>query len=125
MPRRSVLILEDQFFLADDLSREASDADFSVIGPFATLKQGLKALRTTSPDCAILDVKLRDGLAYEIAQELTSAAIPFIFVSGYPRRVLPAEFQKRPFIEKPCSPRATISLVKARLGDAASAEIAA
>jgi DNA-binding response OmpR family regulator len=52
-------------------------------------------------DLTLLDVDLRDGFSYDIARNLQTRKVPFIFVSGIPQQTLPLELRDAPFIRKP------------------------
>lgn len=81
---RRVLVLEDEFFLADDLAATLRAAGAVVVGPFSTVDQALQALETGAADCdlAILDLNLRGVRSYPVADLLTARGVPFVFVTG-------------------------------------------
>ncbi len=81
MPR--VLIMEDEFLVALDLSDMTQDLGFTVEGPFATLAEGVQAIQRQRPDVAILDVQLADGEVYPLADLLMQLKVPIIFHSGH------------------------------------------
>ena len=81
MPR--VLIMEDEFLVALDLSDMTQDLGFVVEGPFATLTEGIRAIQQHRPDVAILDVQLADGEVYPLADLLMQQGVPIIFHSGH------------------------------------------
>lgn len=78
-----VLIAEDDFVLA--LSLEASVADLGghVMGPVATVAEGIARVRKNQPHLAFLDVQLRDGLVTPLAAVLTRLGVPFGLITGY------------------------------------------
>ena len=78
-----VLIMEDEFIVALDLSDMAQDLGFCVEGPFATLAEGVRAIAEHRPDAAILDVQLADGEVFPLADQLTQLGVPIIFHSGH------------------------------------------
>lgn len=78
-----VLIMEDEFIVALDLSDMAADLGFCVDGPFATLAEGVEAIATHRPDAAILDVQLADGEVFPLADVLMQLGVPIIFHSGH------------------------------------------
>jgi len=81
MPR--VLIMEDEFIVALDLSDTTEDLGFQVEGPYATLTEGQRAIGLNRPDAAILDVQLADGEIYPLADILMQLGVPIIFHSGH------------------------------------------
>ena len=59
-------------------------------------------------DAAILDMKLDQDQATDVAGELTRRGIPFIFVTGYGAESLPPEYAQTPLVSKPFSPQALV-----------------
>lgn len=99
---RKVLVLEDEYFLADDLRRGLEGAGAVVLGPAASLAEGLRLLRDGSqPHLAVLDVNLRGATAYEMAEILAAHGVPFVFATGYDTTQLPARFRAVPRLIKP------------------------
>ena len=79
----TVLLVEDELFVALDLQDTIENAGFSVDGPYISVASAMSALGSVLPDCAILDVRLADGEVYPVAEALAAAGIPFIFHSGH------------------------------------------
>lgn len=111
---RKVLILEDDYYLATDLQQALESAGATVIGPCPDAPDALRLMSEESPDCAILDVNLGDGPSYAVPRELARQGVPFAFVTGYDRNVIPQEFSEAERLEKPVGPR-KIASVAARL----------
>lgn len=78
-----VLIMEDEFIVALDLSDITQDLGFQVEGPFATVAEGVRAVEHHVPDAAILDVQLADGEVFPLADYLMKLGVPIIFHSGH------------------------------------------
>lgn len=78
-----MLIMEDEFIVALDLSGMAEDLGFCVDGPFATVTEGTEAITHHCPDVAILDVQLADGEVFPLADLLMRLGVPLIFHSGH------------------------------------------
>lgn len=109
-----VLVLEDDYYLATDLQEALEDAGATVIGPCSDAPDALRLLSEQRPDCALLDVNLGQGPSYDLPRELTKHGVPFAFVTGYDKNVIPAEFAAAERLEKPLGPR-DAALVAARL----------
>lgn len=104
MPPR-ILIMEDEFIVALDLSDMAADLGFEVAGPYATLSEGVAAVRQSPPDAAILDVQLADGEVFPLADQLVELGVPIIFHSGHAdSRALHSRYPGAHSASKPCSP---------------------
>lgn len=118
--RPKVLVVEDEFIIALDLSETVRDLGYKVDGPYADKETAFVAIDREMPDCAILDVNTADGEVYPLADALTDAGVPIIFHSG---RVSPAEVMKRyPHAQacaKPCPPAELIAMLSAATQEAA------
>ena len=79
----TVLVVEDELLIAMDIVDELSAAGFRPLGPFATLSQAIESLDTEMPECAVLDLRLRDGESYPLADILTARRVPLVFHSGH------------------------------------------
>lgn len=110
---RSVLVLEDDFYLADDARQILEDAGASVLGAFSTVKDALNLLDQTKPDCALVDVNLGAGPNFESARAIRSRDIPLIFMTGYDATTIPAEFANAPCLQKPADARRLLAVVAA------------
>ena len=60
---RLILVVEDDYFVAEDLCREREDQGASVMGPVPSVADALALLaREDRPDIALLDVKLGEEM---------------------------------------------------------------
>lgn len=103
--RPTVLVVEDEFIIALDLSETVKDLGYALEGPFADRRSALHAIEEEMPDAAILDVYTSDGEVFPLADALSAAGVPIIFLSG---RISPAEMVSRypgaQACAKPCPP---------------------
>jgi len=110
--RPTVLVVEDEFIIALDLSETVKDLGYELEGPFADNEHAFVAIDQEMPDCAILDIFVGDGDVYPLADALTEAGVPLIFHSGH---VPPSEVRKRYpralACAKPCPPDQMIDLL--------------
>ena len=121
-PNSTVLVVEDEFIIALDLSETVADLGMRCDGPYSTTKSALEALGSTMPDCAILDVMTADGEVYPVADLLSEAGVPIIFHSGHvPPREVQARYPGAIACSKPCPPDQLIALVQAAMDAKASA----
>jgi CheY-like chemotaxis protein len=98
---KRVLIVEDEYFLADEARQKLEDAGAIVVGPVGAVKAALNLLDTAQVDAAILDIHLGDELVFPVADELERRAIPFVFATGYDPSIIPAKFTGFTLCEKP------------------------
>src|SRR6516164_2815923 len=87
---KRVLVVEDEYLVAMDMSAYLEAAGAHVVGPASNVNAALEVLERTELDGAILDVNLRGEMAYPIADALTARGIPFVFTTGYDARTVPA-----------------------------------
>jgi|tagenome__1003787_1003787.scaffolds.fasta_scaffold20965500_4 CheY-like chemotaxis protein len=99
---RRILVVEDEYFLGDDIRRALRSLGAEVIGPVANIDEALQILDGGYPlDGAVLDVNVRDQMIFPIARGLTSRQIPFVFTTGYDETTIGPEFAHIPVWEKP------------------------
>jgi len=100
---KRVLIVEDDYVTAQGLSYAIADNGFTVVGPVDTADRAVRLIGQELPDGALLDVRLREGSAVDVAKALQERGVPFVVMSGYSRDTLPSELKKAPFVAKPMS----------------------
>lgn len=103
-----ILVIEDEFFLADDVAAALARCGATVLGPVASVGGATAAIERDSPDCALVDVNLGGDMAFPLARRLRAEGIPFVFATGYGADALPPEFAGTPHIEKPFNPDAAV-----------------
>ncbi len=101
-----ILVVEDEYLLADELQTDLADAGAIVLGPLGTLNQALELIKAEGKiDGAILDVNLCGEMAYPAADLLLERAVPFVFTTGYDESVIPSRFAKVARCPKPVNIR--------------------
>jgi len=61
----------------------------------------MELLDTQHFDGAVLDVELRDGVVFPVADRLADLGIPYLFVSAVYDQLVPARHRRAPFVAKP------------------------
>ena len=111
--RPTVLVVEDEFIIALDLSETVQDLGYDLEGPFEGNEEAIEAIGDQLPDAAILDVFTADGEVYPLADKLSAAGVPIVFHSGH---VPPDEVRQRYpdalACAKPCPPSQLIDLLQ-------------
>ena len=74
----SVLVAEDQPFIALDMALAVEDAGGHAVGPAASCQEALTLLATTVVGAAILDINLVDGDSSALMEVLVGLGVPFI-----------------------------------------------
>jgi DNA-binding response OmpR family regulator len=96
-----ILLIEDEFVVAAMLEEALQEAGCEVVGPVPRVRQALQIAADEAFDIALLDVNLSGELVFPVAKVLAKREVPFVFMTGYNRNVLPPEYADRPSIGKP------------------------
>ena len=101
-----ILIVEDEYILAEDLRQGLERLGVEVLGPVATVEQALKLLQSeNSPDGAVLDVNLQGDYVFPVLDLLRNKRVPFVLATGYDGWALPAAYADAPRCAKPLDMR--------------------
>ena len=108
-PSRPVfcLLAEDDPLVGLDLADALEAEGCYVAGPFRSGREAVRWLDRFTPDIAVVDLALADGLCRDLVATLLGRGIPFLIHSGTRacRNPLPA-LSREPWFEKPACPRA-------------------
>ncbi len=125
----SVLVVEDEFAVANDLQLILESAGYQVTGIAFSVEEALELLEPTPPDMVLLDIYLNGPVTgIDLARTLMERNIPFIFVSANANDSVMAEAkvtQPYGFVVKPFRERdVLVALELARYRHAHSQEAA-
>ncbi len=96
-----ILVVEDDALLALDLDATLASRGCAVLGPFGTATAAIAKINGESIDAAVLDLNLNGETSIPVADMLAGRGIPFLFLSGYDRDVLPDRHDAAPLLRKP------------------------
>jgi CheY-like chemotaxis protein len=96
-----VLVVEDEFMIAMAVEAVVTDAGGIVVDMAATLEQAVALAATAEFDAALLDINLNGQNSFPVADILGKRGIPFAFVTGYGRKMVPDAFAAAPILTKP------------------------
>lgn len=108
----TVLLVEDDFYLADDTSHALANAGAHVLGPYPRFEDAQEALSRSKPDCAILDINLGSGPDFTSAEALRRQGVPMMFVTGYDHATIPSELADVACLNKPTSAQKIVEAVR-------------
>jgi CheY-like chemotaxis protein len=98
----SILVVEDEYLIADDVRDALVDAGAIVLGPLPTVEAAKKLIDSaTTIDGALLDINLNGVMVFDVADTLVERGVPFVFATGYDRAAIPGRFADVPRLEKP------------------------
>ncbi|MBZ7927592.1 PAS domain S-box protein [Ensifer adhaerens] len=113
---QTVLVVEDDYYIAADTAAALRGAGATVLGPYPSEETALQALHDNTPTAAVIDLNLGiGGTKFVIAHLLRKRAIPFVFLTGYDANVIPSDFIDVTRLQKPAELRQLVGAVAAAL----------
>lgn len=107
--KEKLLIVEDEFIVANDLKIMLHKAGYQVVGIAASVAQARKLIEEKRPDWILLDIILKGNLTgIDLAWELRKMNLPFLYISANTNQSTleavkathPYGFTVKPFREK-------------------------
>lgn len=119
----AVLVVENEWLIADDIRRELTREGAHVLGPVASVDQALALIAGTERiSAAVLDIHLGEGSSvYLAAEALQVRGVPFLFATGYDHFSIRRDFADAPNLIKPFAPRVIGPLLATLAADHARA----
>ena len=97
-----VLVVEDDFDVAEALRAELESGGCHVVGPVSTVEEACDLAKTQALDAAVLDIALSPGTSAPVARTLLYRGCPFVFVTGFSNvDLLPEELRGHHLLLKP------------------------
>jgi DNA-binding response OmpR family regulator len=115
-----ILVVEDENFLAMELTWIVEDAGYSVEGPERSVAETSKMLAWNKVDLALLDVNIGGEMVFPVSKMLDMLGVPFVFITSN-STLVPAEYRHRPLMTKPFRPQALLALIQRVLVERADA----
>lgn len=106
-----VLIVEDEYVLAQSVSDHLTRAGCSVVGPVAAVDEALDLLSRHDLDCAIVDANLNGEFSTAVLEALAAQGVPAIILSGYDQAAMPDALRALPFLQKPVDESELLEMV--------------
>lgn len=99
---RRILVIEDEYFLADDICSVLKELGADIAGPAGEVGEAMVIVSSGQRiDGAVVDVNLKNESILPVAERLRSRQIPFIFTTGYDRSAIDSRFKDIELFEKP------------------------
>lgn len=98
---RRILVVEDDLLIACLIEEALHGLGCIVVGPVSKLDHALRIAHEEKFDAAILDINIRGGTVFSVAECLRSRSIPFLLASGYGDWALPDTFRGLIRLTKP------------------------
>jgi DNA-binding response OmpR family regulator len=100
---KRILVIEDEYLVAQVVVDFLEEAGAEVVGPFGRVDDALTFIENhhSSLDAAVLDVNLHGQKSYPIADALAINNIMLVFTTGYGGDALDGRYLDFPRCEKP------------------------
>jgi len=99
--RLRVLVVEDEPLIGMDIEDAVEGLGHEVVGPIAELNEALDLATIGGFGCAILDINIRGGHAYPVADMLLKRGLPVLLLSSYGEQTLPERLHEEARLPKP------------------------
>jgi DNA-binding response OmpR family regulator len=98
---RLILVIEDDYYQAEDVRDYITLAGGAIVSCWGVLPNLDELLKRQRIDVALLDINLGDKQSFDLARDLSSRHIPFVFLTGYDSDILPKDLCEARLISKP------------------------
>jgi DNA-binding response OmpR family regulator len=105
-------VIEDDYYLASDEASALEEAGATVVGCTGDPQEAREVIDREQIDCALVDINLGEGPAFETARALRIREIPFLFTTGYDAAAIPEEFGDIFRLEKPFEQRKLLTALE-------------
>jgi CheY-like chemotaxis protein len=99
--RFKILVVEDEALIGMDIECAVEGLGYEVVGPIAELGEALDVAAEEAIGCAILDINIRGGNSYPVAELLLARGLPVLLLSGYRMQSLPEGLHEAAHLAKP------------------------
>ena len=94
-------MVEDEPLIGMDIEDVVERLGHEVVGPIAVLDEALDPATIGAVDCAILDINIRGGDSYPVAEILLKRGVPVLLLSSYGEQTLPVRLHEEARLPKP------------------------
>jgi DNA-binding response OmpR family regulator len=109
-----VLVVEDDYFVAQDLCSILRSRGATVVGPARSVGVGRELANAQSPDCVLLDINLHGEYAFGFAEELQDRGVRTVFTTGYDTTFIPPRLRHTACLQKPVDTNALVQSIRLR-----------
>lgn len=106
-----VLLVEDSWYAAQAMKDLLEGWGMIIVGPAASTVEAKRLIASNAPPVAIVDIRLKDGLAYGLIELLNDKDVSVIIASGY-ADVPTLEGKVAAILQKPFPARELLATLK-------------
>lgn len=125
MTKASILIVEDDPIIRQDLAFCVEDLGYKVVGKFSNYEDAITGIKDSKPDLVLLDINLGEGKdGIDIGNKIHQTfKIPFIYITSYfdkntvnrAKETYPSAYIIKPFEEKDLALNIDLAIHKKRV----------
>ena len=108
---KRVLVIEDEYYIADELRGILNNIGAEVVGPVGTLEAAGRAVDKMQFDCAVIDLNLHGESAIPIADRLIEGGMSFALATGDGSAAVPERLRDVPRLETPYAAAGLVRLI--------------
>jgi DNA-binding NarL/FixJ family response regulator len=108
---RRILVVEDEYMLAQELALFLEQHGATVVGPAGTVQAALGLASREALDAAVLDVNLRNQPVYPAADTLIAHGVAIVFATGYDELLMQRPYIGMPRCSKPLDKEALLRVL--------------
>jgi DNA-binding NtrC family response regulator len=110
-----ILIVEDEWLIAEMHRAALEDAGYQVVGPAPSVSRAMRLIESETIGAAVLDIGLNGETSVALIPCLVERDIPFIFASGYAPSDVPLALQAYSILSKPVPAPTLVEAVRSML----------
>jgi len=107
-----LLVVEDDYFVAQDLCATLRGYGATVLGPAPSIASARSLASVLRPDCVLLDINLDGELAFDLARELQVRGVRTVFTTGYDTSFVPQHLRDTVCLQKPVDDTALLRSIR-------------
>jgi DNA-binding LytR/AlgR family response regulator len=96
-----ILVVEDEFIVALELSRMIRQLGGEVLGPVSSVAEATRLSQTPELDGAMMDIRLGRESSISLAEDLLARGVAVVLTTGYAENMLPDNLAHAPRLSKP------------------------
>jgi len=113
---RRILVVEDEYMIANEIVTVLASAGALIVGPVATVEDALHLLRSEQElDAAVLDINLLGQAVWPVVDALLQQGVPVVLSTGYDAGAIPVRYALLPRCEKPTTGRDVTKALEAAI----------
>lgn len=96
-----ILVVEDEALIAAEIAAQLRSLGFAVMGPVGSLDEALELAGHAALHGALLDVNIKGGEVFPVAEILLRRGLPMLFATGRAPEHYPETFRAKTWLRKP------------------------